>query len=182
MKLDVPRVGGFGDAAGAADSRLGVPRGVSVSGFSTVSPGVTTSPTTSAAVVDAGFGAVSSQVPGQPRRATVQESGFSAQAAPLPASDTRAAQRIDTPVEVLSKPTPDYTPEARALKLEGEVILEVEFLAANQVRVVRIVRGLGHGLDEAAVQAAERLRFKPARSGGRLVDFRTTVHVVFRLT
>jgi len=85
------------------------------------------------------------------------------------------------PVEVLFKPTPSYSTEARALKIEGEVALEVEFLATTKIRVLRIVRGLGYGLDEAAVQAAEQIRFKPAQSGGRPVDVRTTVHIVFKL-
>jgi TonB family protein len=46
---------------------------------------------------------------------------------------------------------------------------------------VRVVRGLGYGLDEAAVTAAQQMRFKPAQDAGRPVDFKTTVHIVFRL-
>ena len=84
-------------------------------------------------------------------------------------------------VEVLSKPTPTYTDEARRLKIEGEVVLEVDFSAAGTVRVLRVVRGLGHGLDESAAQAAQQIRFKPATSEGRPVDYRTTVQIVFRL-
>jgi protein TonB len=61
------------------------------------------------------------------------------------------------------------------------VILEVDFASTGSVRVLRIVRGLGHGLDEAAARAAEQIRFKPAQDAGRPVDFRTTVHIVFRL-
>jgi len=48
--------------------------------------------------------------------------------------------------------------------------------------VVRVVRGLGHGLDEAAERAALRIRFKPAQSDGRAVDFRATVLITFRLS
>lgn len=61
------------------------------------------------------------------------------------------------------------------------MILEVEFAASGDIRVLRVVRGLGHGLDEAAVRAVERMRFKPARRQGQPVDVRTTVDVVFRL-
>ena len=51
------------------------------------------------------------------------------------------------------------------------------------VRVLRVVRGLGHGLDEAAQRAALRIRFKPAQSSdGRPVDSRATVHITFRLS
>ena len=46
----------------------------------------------------------------------------------------------------------------------------------------RVVRGLGHGLDEMARQAAERIRFRPATSKGTPVDFRATLTIVFRLT
>jgi TonB family protein len=93
-----------------------------------------------------------------------------------------APERPDVPLEVLSKPTPTYTAIARELRLEGEVSLEVEFCASGAVRVLRVVRGLGHGLDEAAMKAAEQIRFKPAQSHGRAVDVRTTVHITFRLS
>jgi TonB family protein len=57
----------------------------------------------------------------------------------------------------------------------------VEFSASSQVRVVRVVRGLTHGLDELAARAAEQMKFKPAQSNGRPIDVQTTVHIVFRL-
>ena len=85
------------------------------------------------------------------------------------------------PVEVLSKPTPIYTEEARKLRIEGDVLLEVEFTSTGVVRVIRVVNGLGHGLDEAAKQAAQQIRFKPAQDQGRSVDSRATVNIVFRL-
>jgi TonB family protein len=87
-----------------------------------------------------------------------------------------------TPVEVLFKPTPAYSDEARTLKIQGEVTLEVEFTAAGQLRVRRVIRGLGHGLDEMAIRAAEQIRFKPAQSGGKAIDFTANVQIVFRLT
>jgi len=97
----------------------------------------------------------------------------------LPARRAKCASR--SRLEILSKPAPDYTEEARRLRIEGDVQLDVEFCASGQVRVVRVVRGLGHGLDEAATRAAQSMRFKPAQSGGRAVDFRTTAYIVFRL-
>ena len=86
-----------------------------------------------------------------------------------------------TPVEILFKPNPIYTPEARAAKIEGEVLIEVMFGANGQLQVNRVVRGLGHGLDEAAVTAANRMRFKPALRNGQPVDSTAIVHVVFQL-
>ena len=94
----------------------------------------------------------------------------------------RRRSPIDRPVEIVSKPTPEYTDEARSARIEGTVSLELEFTAAGDVRVLRVVRGLGHGLDEAAQRAALRIRFKPAQSDGRPVDSRATVHITFRLS
>ena len=86
-----------------------------------------------------------------------------------------------TPVEVISKPTPVYTEEGKKLKIEGEVLLEVSFEAAGKVRVIRVVRGLGHGLDEAAVRAAEQIHFKPATRDGQPADSSAVLHIVFQL-
>jgi len=86
-----------------------------------------------------------------------------------------------TAVEITFKPNPVYTDEARQLKLEGEVLLEVMFGANGQLHVNRVVRGLGHGLDEAAITAANRMRFKPAMRTGQPVDSTAVVHVVFQL-
>jgi len=84
-------------------------------------------------------------------------------------------------VEITFKPNPAYTDEARQLKLEGEVLLEVMFAANGQLHVNRVVRGLGHGLDEAAIAAANKMRFKPALRNGQPVDSTAVVHVVFQL-
>ena len=86
-----------------------------------------------------------------------------------------------TPVEITFKPNPVYSDEARSLKLEGEVLLEVNFYANGTLNVNRVVRGLGHGLDEAAMQAAKRIRFKPALRYGQPVDSTAVVHVTFQM-
>ncbi len=86
-----------------------------------------------------------------------------------------------TPVEITFKPNPVYTDEARSLKLEGEVLLEVSFSANGTLHVNRVVRGLGHGLDEAAIAAATKIRFKPASRSGQPVDSTAIVHVTFQL-
>ncbi len=137
-----------------------------------------------AAVAVAGFGSSASAVAAAPRQvAEVRPSGFDA-VKPAPTPGPRAApppDRVDIPVEILFKPTPIYTDEARKLKLEGDVLLDVEFASTGTVSVLQVVRGLGHGLDEAATTAAKQIRFKPAQSAGRAISFRTTVHIVFRL-
>ncbi len=86
-----------------------------------------------------------------------------------------------TPVEITFKPNPIYTQEARDLKLEGEVLLEVSFSANGTLHVNRVVRGLGHGLDEAATAAANKIRFKPALRYSQPVDSTAIVHVTFQL-
>ena len=113
----------------------------------------------------------------------VQSSGFGSQEV---AQLTPHAQRADTgppttAVEISYKPNPIYTEEARNLKLEGEVLLEVMFGANGQLQVNRVVRGLGHGLDEAAMAAANKMRFKPALRNGVPLDSTAIVHVVFQL-
>src|SRR5712671_6940172 len=85
------------------------------------------------------------------------------------------------PVEITFKPQPVYTDEARGLKLEGEVLLEVMFGSNGSLHVNRVVRGLGHGLDEAAIAAANKMRFKPAARNGQPVDSTAVVHVVFQI-
>jgi TonB family protein len=86
-----------------------------------------------------------------------------------------------TPVEITFKPNPVYTDDARNLKLEGEVLLEVSFSANGILHVNRVVRGLGHGLDEAAVAAANKIRFRPALRSGAPIDSTAIVHVTFQL-
>ena len=135
------------------------------------------------AVTTGGF----SSGPSAPRAANasgeVQTAGFDLRAsAPVRPSAPVSTQPTGRPVEIVFKPTPEYTDEARSARIEGTVSLELEFTAAGDVRVLRVVRGLGHGLDEAAQRAALRIRFKPAQSDGGPVDSRATVHITFRLS
>jgi len=183
-KPDTPVVGGF-DRQAAARARADTPApSVTAAGFS--SETAVSAPSSSGRVVnDAGFGneAVRSRVPKPVASTAITDSGFDARPSAVKSvSQPVKTDRIDVPLEILFKPAPAYTEEARVLKIEGDVLLEVEFTAASEVHVVRVVRGLGHGLDEAAVDAARRIRFKPAQSNRRPVDFKTTVHIVFRLT
>jgi TonB family protein len=115
---------------------------------------------------------------------SVQSAGFAAQAA-TPGGPKQVRQLesgpATNPVEITYKPNPIYSDEARQLRLEGEVLLEVMFSSTGQLHVNRVVRGLGHGLDEAAIAAANKMRFKPALRNGEPVDSTAIVHVVFQL-
>ena len=116
---------------------------------------------------------------------SVQTAGFSdtnqVVAAESPKKKIDDAPAVE-PVVILAKPKPVYTAEAIKLNLEGEVLLEVVFPASGgEVQVSRVVKGLGHGLDEAAMRAAQQIKYKPALSNGHPVDFPAVVHIVFQI-
>ena len=87
----------------------------------------------------------------------------------------------DAPVQITFKPKPDYTDEGRKQKVNGEVRLEVLFRSDGQIRVIRVLQGLGYGLDEKAVKAAEQIKFKPALHEGQPIDSMAQIHIIFEL-
>lgn len=115
-------------------------------------------------------------------RSSIQRGTFADAAIELEAAaPQRVAVSRFTPIEILAKPKPAYTDEARAKRIEGEVLLEIQFSASGEARLLRLVRGLGYGLDEAAVAAARGIRFRPAMRDGVAVDSSAVVHIVFQL-
>lgn len=116
-------------------------------------------------------------------KGVLQSSGFDrpySAAAPKQITPTPSAES-GTPVEIMEKPQPLYTEEGRKRGVEGEVRLEVRFTADKQVHVLRILQGLGFGLDEQAIRAAEHIKFKPAMHEGRAIDSTAIVHIIFEL-
>ena len=162
--FDLPSGPGYGNGTGGAKGIKGV---VSSAGFGN---GVATGD---------GSGKISAS------RGTVRQGGFgdadAVVAQPVRTRSAEAAPAKLTPVEIISKPTPLYTDEARKMRIEGEVLLEVVFEASGKLHVVRVLRGLGHGLDENAVRAAEQIRFKPALREGQPADSTATLHIIFQL-
>jgi TonB family protein len=115
-------------------------------------------------------------------RGTVRQAGFGDADVVASQPKAKAAAVVKTfPAEITFKPRPVYTEEGRQLKIEGEVLLDVVFSASGQIRVVKVVHGLGHGLDESAVQAAQKIQFKPAMRDGQPADFEAVLHIVFQL-
>jgi TonB family protein len=117
-------------------------------------------------------------------RTTVRQGAFGdTDIVPVSQSRPRSADPVvkTLPVEITFKPRPVYTDEGRQLKIEGEVLLDVVFAATGQIRVVKLVHGLGHGLDESAVRAAEKIQFKPAQKDGQPADFEAVLHIEFQL-
>jgi TonB family protein len=137
-------------------------------------------------VVSSGFGngvATGSGLhSGGGRPANVRQAGFgdSEPVRPAPRRQEKAQTDLQ-PVQILYKPTPGYTPDARSARVEGEVLLEVVFSASGKLQVLRVVSGLGHGLDESAIRAAEQIKYKPASRGGEPVDFTAILHIVFQM-
>ncbi len=79
-------------------------------------------------------------------------------------------------------PYPTYTDEARHGKVQGSVMLEVLVGADGRAQDIRIVKGMGFGLDERAVETVRGWKFTPARDGSkRAVPAWVTVEAVFRL-
>jgi TonB family protein len=134
-------------------------------------------------VASTGFGNGTANPPPAAKQGKVQSSGFGDQTVSTDAPKKKAADGgpADTPVDILDKPRPEYTAEGRTLKLEGDVVIDVVFLSNGTMRVNRVVSGLGHGLDEAAVRAAQQIKFKPAKRDGQPVDYPARVRIEFRL-
>jgi protein TonB len=85
------------------------------------------------------------------------------------------------PPTIRYKPNPAYSAEGRERKIQGDVVLEVIFLASGQIKVTRVVSGLGFGMDDEAIHAAQRIRFTPATLDGKPVDFSARIRIEFRL-
>lgn len=177
------QTGGFGDPNGVA-GKSNTERKVTVASagsFDLPSGNGNDSRGKHAVVASAGFGAETSSGSDERNlRSAVSTGGFG-EASTAAVAAKRASASDVTPVEILFKPKPVYTAEARELHIEGEVLLDVMFAASGDVRVLRIVRGLGHGLDEAAENAGQKIRFEPAKKDGRPYDSDAVVHIVFEL-
>ena len=155
---DMPTGPGYGNGTGGAKGAKGV-------------------------VASTGFGNGVANPPQPSGHGSVQQGVFAdehATAAPKvrPAASTTPKT---TPVEILFKPKPVYSDVARAKKIEGEVLLQVVFAASGDVKVERVVQGLGYGLDESAENAARQIRFKPATANGQAVDSTAIVHITFQV-
>ena len=111
----------------------------------------------------------------------VGSAGIPKQMATSAAPPTAAVQPAATNLEVLPKPPVQYTSEARQLKVQGDVILRVTFMASGRVVVEGVVHGLGHGLDEEARRVAQQIRFRPATRNGQAVDLTTNITITFQL-
>ena len=82
-------------------------------------------------------------------------------------------------VSITEQPQPIYTEEALANRVAGKVIVEAVFTKDGKVESPQVVEGLHYGLSERAVEAARRIKFKPAEVKGRKVSVLRRVEYVF---
>ena len=92
----------------------------------------------------------------------------------------RAGSGITAPA-IVREVKPDYTEEARRRAVEGDVVLEIVVRSNGSVSDVKVLQGLGAGLDQRAVEAVRQWRFSPARRFGTPVDVIVEVAVEFKL-
>jgi len=82
---------------------------------------------------------------------------------------------------VLFKVDPEYSEEARKAKYSGTVLLSVIVDAEGHARDIHVVKSLGMGLDEKAIEAVQKWKFRPGMKGGVAVNVRAQIEVNFRL-
>lgn len=90
-----------------------------------------------------------------------------------------AAPIPDKEITVLRRVPPRYTDEARRLKISGGIAMVVEFQRDGTVGEIKIVKGLGAGLDEAAADAARQIVFLPAVKDAKFVSARLPITMSF---
>ncbi|MDR3765081.1 MAG: energy transducer TonB [Acidobacteriota bacterium] len=106
--------------------------------------------------------------------------------ATAPEAQQAAASAVEvtdeiTPPRLREVATPEYTPEAKKLKIEGQVTLQIVINKKGEVVDAKVVKGIGHGLDENAVAAVKEWRYSPAEKDGEPIAVKLEVTVDFYL-
>ena len=86
-----------------------------------------------------------------------------------------------TPPVLLAKVEPEYTDTARKARTEGTVVLRIEVNEQGRVQNIRVEHSLGLDLDERAIEAVKKWRYKPSMLEGKPLLATTTAEVTFRL-
>jgi TonB family protein len=82
---------------------------------------------------------------------------------------------------ILYKEKPEYTPEARANKVQGAVIFDAVFATDGTLKNISILRGLPYGLIEQAYKSVQKISFQPAVKDGVPVNVRGNIEFDFKL-
>ena len=88
-----------------------------------------------------------------------------------------------SPPKLIKEVKPEYTPEARAAKIQGTVLLSAVVLEDGTVDNVTVLRSLDtkYGLDGQAVKAAKQWMFSPGMKDGKPVAVKVTIELAFTL-
>jgi len=87
---------------------------------------------------------------------------------------------VTAPVPIY-KIEPEYSEEARKAKFQGTVLLAIVVDTDGLAKNIRVIRPLGMGLDEKAIEAVQKWRFRPGYKDGKPVPVMANVEVNFRL-
>ena len=87
---------------------------------------------------------------------------------------------VSDPVPIF-RPEPEYSEEARKAKFQGSVLLSIVIGPDGKTRDVKVLRPLGLGLDEKAIEAVLKWKFRPSMKDGKPVAVMANVEVNFRL-
>ena len=90
-------------------------------------------------------------------------------------------KEVDVKAEILTRPEPGYTREARRAGVQGNVVLRILLLPNGKIDRVRVVRRVPFGLTENAIRAACEIKFKPAIKAGKEVSQWVQLEYAFRL-
>ncbi len=86
-----------------------------------------------------------------------------------------------SPPSIIYKVEPEYSEEARKAKFQGSVLLFVVVDEYGNPRDIKILRPLGLGLDQKAIEAVEKWKFSPGKKDGKPVPVQAQIEVNFRL-
>lgn len=85
------------------------------------------------------------------------------------------------PPRIIKKVDPQYTEEARRARVQGSVMLKAELDENSRLIGIHVLRGLGYGLDEKAIDCARQWQFEPAMRDGAPIRTRVQLEINFRL-
>ena len=86
-----------------------------------------------------------------------------------------------TPPRAIESPQPSYTDRARKAKHQGTLVLYIEVTPDGKASNMKVVKSLGLGLDEKAMEAVKQWKFQPGKKDGKPVTVAATIEVNFRL-
>ena len=121
------------------------------------------------------IGTIKPALPGVPKSGARSSGGSIHEGAVV-----RVGNGVSAP-QILERQEPSYTEEARAARIQGTVLLRLVVRADGTTGQIRVMRSLDVGLDQRAVEAVSRWKFKPGMKDGKPVAVETTIEVSFHL-